>query len=135
MKVYASQFPAADLIDETPPFYIRGWREDDFPHVVKVIYTSYQNSIDSRINYQYTTDEGCADLLTIMTQHIWCGEFLPHISRIANDSATHRIAGVVIASRISPGVGHITQISVKPSHQNRGLGRLLLRSALNEFSQ
>jgi ribosomal protein S18 acetylase RimI-like enzyme len=136
MKVYASQFSDADLtINEAQPFYIRGWQEEDFSQVVKVIYTSYQNSIDSRINYQYTSDEGCADLLTIMTQHIWCGEFLPHISRIAIDPATNRIAGIVIASRISPGVGHITQISVKPTHQNRGLGRLLLRSALHEFFQ
>ena len=68
-----------------------------------------------------------------MTQHIWCGDFLPHISRVAIDPTSNRIVGTVIASRISPGVGHISQISVKPSHQNLGLGRQLIRSALNEF--
>ncbi len=134
MKVYANQFQDANLeVNPAQSFHLRSWREEDFSQTVKVILTSYQNTIDSRINYQYRTEEGCADLLTIMTQHIWCGEFLPHISRVAIDPATNRIVGVVIASRISPGVGHITQISVRPSHQNFGLGRRLLRSALNEF--
>lgn len=112
---------------------IRGWRDGDFSQAVKVIHSSYENSVDSRINNQYASEEGCADLVSVLTEHIWCGAFLQHVSCVAVDPVSGRLAGVLMSSRVSPGVGHISQISVRPAFQGKGIGRRMIQSALAEF--
>jgi ribosomal protein S18 acetylase RimI-like enzyme len=120
-------------IHTSPNISLRRWDDEDFGEAAKVIHSSYVGKLDSLINNQYCTEEGCADLLAILTEHIWCGNFLPHVSRIAVDQTGGKITGLLIASRISPGIGHMSQISVKPSHQGQGLGRRMIHSSLAEF--
>jgi ribosomal protein S18 acetylase RimI-like enzyme len=120
-----------DLLNVT----IRDWEEDDFALATRVIHRSYRGGPDSRINSQYRTEEGCAELLAILTDHIWCGDFLPYISRVAVRLATRNVVGVLIASRIAPRGGHIGQISVHPAYQGQGLGRRMLDGALEEFNR
>ena len=117
----------------SPNISLRPWDDEDFAQAAKVIHSSYVGKLDSLINSQYCTEEGCADLLAILTEHLWCGNFLPHVSRLAIDQTTGKIVGVLIASRISPGIGHMSQISVKPSHQGQGIGRRMIHSSLDEF--
>jgi ribosomal protein S18 acetylase RimI-like enzyme len=124
----ASESNASDII-------IRGWQETDFAQAARVVHQSYRGRTDSRINSQYTTEEGCAELLAILTDHLWCGDFLPHISRVAVRRGGRRIVGVLIASRIAPRVGHIGQLSVHHAYQGQGLGRRLLTGVLQEFVQ
>jgi ribosomal protein S18 acetylase RimI-like enzyme len=119
--------------DDTPAWAIRPWRDGDFLQAVRVVHRSYENSVDCQINNQYGSEAGCADLVSILTEHIWCGSFLRHVSRVAVDGATGKLAGVLMASRVSPGVGHISQISVQPAFQGRGLGRQMIESALTGF--
>ena len=114
---------------------IRAWEEDDFALATRIIHRSYRGGPDSRINSQYRTEEGCAELLAILTDHIWCGDFLPYISRVAVRSTTQNMVGVLIASRVAPRAGHIGQISVHPAYQDQGLGRRMLASALEEFDR
>ncbi|MEK6289321.1 MAG: GNAT family N-acetyltransferase [Acidobacteriota bacterium] len=111
---------------------LRQWQQIDFGDAKRVINRSYRGTHDSRINGQYRTEEGCGELLTILTDHIWCGDFLPQASRVAF-RRSDAMAGVLIASRVSRGVGHIGQISVLPAHQGRGIGRLMIASSLSEF--
>jgi ribosomal protein S18 acetylase RimI-like enzyme len=111
---------------------IRPWQQKDFAQAARVIHRSYRGTHDSRINSQYRTEQGCGELLTILTDHIWCGDFLPQASRVAL-RRSDALAGVLIASRVSKGVGHIGQISVHPAHQGRGIGRRMIESALSEF--
>jgi ribosomal protein S18 acetylase RimI-like enzyme len=111
---------------------IRPWKKNDFSQAARVIHRSYRGTHDSSINSQYRTEEGCADLLTILTDNIWCGDFIPQVSRVAvRPSGT--IVGVIVGSRVSHGVGHVGQISVHPASQGHGIGRRLLESALSEF--
>jgi len=118
---------------DTSDIIIRDWREEDFDEASRIIHSSYRGEHDSRINSQYQTEEGCADLLSVLTDHVWCGDFLPDVSRVAVDRITGKPIGVLIASRIAAGVGHIGQISIRPVHQGRGVGRRLIYSALDEF--
>ena len=122
-----------DRSDYPQDFSMRAWKEDDFTEAAQVIHRSYRGRPDSRINSQYATEEGCAELLMILTDHIWCGDFLPQVSRVATHSATRRQAGALIASRIAAGTGHIGQISVHPAYQGLGLGRRMIYGALSEF--
>jgi ribosomal protein S18 acetylase RimI-like enzyme len=112
---------------------IRAWRDEDFSPTVRVIRSSYENSVDSQINTQYGSEEGCADLVMILTEHIWCGSFLRQVSRVAVDRLTGKPVGVLMASHISPGIGHISQISVRSTRQGQGIGRQMIQSALREF--
>ena len=114
---------------------IRAWEDNDFTRAAEVIHHSYRGQHDSRINTQYRSESGCAELLTILTDHVWCGDFLNGVSQVAYQTATGRLVGVLIGSRIAPGAGHIGQISVQPSYQGLGLGRSLINSALTEYGR
>ena len=116
-------------------FLLRSWEDDDFARAAEVIHRSYRGQHDSRINTQYRSESGCAELLTILTDHLWCGEFLNGVSQVAIDSGSNRLAGVLVGSRIASGAGHIGQISVDPAYQKRGLGRRMINSALDEYSR
>lgn len=118
-----------------PGATIRGWSEDDFASAARIIHRSYRGEYDSRINSQYQTEEGCAELLTILTEHVWCGEFLPEVSRVAVDSATGNRVGVLIASEIADGAGHIGQISILPSYQGRGIGRKMIDLVMSDLRE
>ena len=111
---------------------IRQWRPGDFEQAARVIHRSYRAKPDSRINSQYKTAQGCAELLTILTDHFWCGDFLPAASLVAVRSSG-ALAGVLIASRVASGIGHLGQISVHPAHQGRGIGRRMIETSLSEF--
>lgn len=72
-------------------------------------------------------------MLERLTDHIWCGDFLPYISRVAVRRPAQTMVGVLVASRLAPRVGHIGQVSVHPAYQGQGIGRGLLNGALEEF--
>jgi ribosomal protein S18 acetylase RimI-like enzyme len=126
--IAADDTPFAPNTDVT----IRAWKTGDFSQAVRVIHRSYHRTHDSRINSQYRTEQGCAELLTILTDHIWCGDFLPLVSCVAV-RPSGSVVGVLIASRVAKGVGHIGQISVHPAHQGQGIGRRMIASAVSEF--
>ncbi|HJQ24713.1 MAG TPA: GNAT family N-acetyltransferase [Blastocatellia bacterium] len=132
----ASTRPRQSMLSlDTVEVLMRGWQEIDFAQAARVIHQSYRGRSDSRINSQYKTEEGCAELLTILTDHLWCGDFLPHVSRVAVRRGTRRLAGVLIASRIAPRVGHIGQVSVHHAYQRQGLGRRLMLGVLQQLAQ
>lgn len=114
---------------------LRTWRDDDFGAAARVIHSSYRGEHDSRINSQYRSEEGCAELLSILVEHVWCGDHLPKVSQVAVDRKSGKIVGVLIASRIAEGAGHIGQISIAPSYQGAGTGRRMIRAALAGFDR
>ncbi len=119
----------------TPEISVHAWRDKDFEEAAHVIHFSYRGESDSRINSQYASITGCIELLSILTDSIWCGHFLPMISHTATDRESGNLIGVLLASRISKGVGHIGQISILPTYQDIGIGRRLLQAALDGFEQ
>ncbi|HEU4391535.1 MAG TPA: GNAT family N-acetyltransferase [Blastocatellia bacterium] len=112
---------------------IKSWDEAVFDRAAQIIYRSYRDEDDRLINSQYRTEHGCGELLSVLTGHVWCGEFLPHVSRIATSRVGDRPIGVLIALRIAPGIGHIGQISILPEYQGMGVGRRLIGAAICEF--
>lgn len=111
---------------------IRRWQPKDAGNAIRVIHRSYRDTHDSRINSQYRTLQGCGELLAILTDHIWCGDFIPQASSVAV-GREGAMAGVLLASHVSRGVGHIGQVSVHPVNQNRGIGRRMIQGAVTEF--
>ena len=114
---------------------IRDWDQDDFGRAAEAIHRSYQAEDDRLINIQYRTEEGCAELLSILTETIWCGEFLPRASKVAIERRTGKLLGVAVASRISDDTGHLGQISVLPDYQGRGLGRQMIGEVVHALQR
>lgn len=114
---------------------IRPWDDEMFDRAAHIIHRSYRDEDDRLINSQYRTEQGCGELLGVLTGHVWCGEFLANVSRIATSRVSGRPIGVLIALRIAPGVGHIGQISILPEYQGLGAGRRLIAAAVAEFTR
>jgi len=62
-----------------------------------------------------------------------CGAFSAQVSHVIQDRATRELVALVLASRVSPESGHITQLCVHPEFRRRGLARMLLTLAASCF--
>lgn len=122
-------------IKKPPNISIRRWSHADLKEAARIIHLSSEGQVDSQINSQYLSEEGCRELLSILIDSPWCGRFLGRASRVAVSKETGRPVGVLLAARIAPRSGHISQISVLPDYQGIGIGRCLLMSALDCFQR
>jgi ribosomal protein S18 acetylase RimI-like enzyme len=84
-------------------------------------------SLDAALNLTYSTVSSCRSFVETLVLRSGCGRFLPDASWIVDG------AGVVLASQLSDGNGHLCQVSVVPGMQSRGLGRVLVASSLAAF--
>lgn len=110
---------------------MRAWDEVDFARAAEVIYQAYRGTADAKVNCQYRSRDGCADLLDALTNTVWCGRFDPETTRVALDAETGKLCGVSIATRISAKTVHLGQVSVLPVYQGQGIGRSLVRATID----
>ncbi len=134
---YERRYLVVELDPSSPPRVaphsgvdVRSWTDADFPSAIELVFDAYRGTVDAKLNVQYRSREGCADLLDALTDSVWCGAFEPSIARVALDATTGRRCGVAIASAIGRDTLHFAQISVAPTHQNRGVGRAMITAAL-----
>ena len=111
-------------------FRVQAWRQHHDDDAARVIVLSYQDHIDSQINYQYRDFGGARKFLHNIVQFPGCGHFFPAASFVAYDEQTTLVAGMVLTSFVAPEVAHITQLCVVPGAQGAGLGYELLRQAV-----
>ena len=109
---------------------IEGWTPRRVDEAAGVIAAAYHGHVDSDVNDQYRSVPGARRFLNNILQYPGCGAFFAPASFVALDAWTGRACGVSLASMLSPGVGHITQICVAPVLKGKGLGYELLRSSL-----
>lgn len=111
---------------------IRAWRRSDRQNAARVIHDGFVGGVDAVMSACYDSVDGCETFFDGVTERGGCGEFDADASAVAILDGD--IAGVILASRISPSIGHIVQLSIAPRAQRRGLGRRLLRSAAVSFA-
>lgn len=104
----------------------RRWMPSDFDLAPHLITAAYAGHIDSKINDQYLSLAGAQRFLHNIVRFPGCGIFEPQASWVLTETGGTRLLGLVLCSRVSSGVGHITQLCVLPEHQSRGIGRRLL---------
>jgi ribosomal protein S18 acetylase RimI-like enzyme len=109
---------------------IEGWTPWRIDEAGGVIAAAYQGHVDSAVNDQYRSVSGARRFLNNILQYPGCGAFFAPASFVALDAWTGRACGMSLASMLSPGVGHITQICVAPILKGKGLGYELLRRSL-----
>ena len=114
---------------------IEGWTPRRLDEAAGVITAAYQGHVDSEVNDQYRSVSGARRFLNNILQYPGCGAFFAPASFVALDAWTGRACGVSLASVLSPGVGHITQICVAPYLKGKGLGYELLRRSLAALAE
>lgn len=135
-RLYTRQFMSFDLSKkaEAAPSANSGlrldrWNDRYFEPCAKLIYLAYSNHVDGDINDQYRSRNGALRFLKNIILLPGCGQFLPQASFVLRHPGSDDLAGAVLTSEVSPGIGHTTQICVQPGFQGHGLGRLLMLAA------
>src|SRR5208282_2092116 len=106
------------------------WENRHFSHCARLIQLAYSNHVDGEINDQYRSESGALKFLKNIIILPGCGQFQPEASFVLRPPHASYLAGVVLTSRVSEGVGHTTQICAMPGYQGRGLGRRLMEASM-----
>jgi ribosomal protein S18 acetylase RimI-like enzyme len=110
---------------------LRALRREDLAPAAHVIHASHRGSLDAALNLTYATPGYCRGFVETLVLRAGCGRFDPDASFLAEGPSGP--AGVILSSHLSRTNGHICQVSVAPEIQGRGLGELLMTSALAAF--
>jgi ribosomal protein S18 acetylase RimI-like enzyme len=111
------------------------WSTGHYQSAAELIHESYRGHIDSRINDQYCSLHGSLRFLHNIVRFPGCGVFDPNESWILKDTHSGALVGMVLCSRVSDDVAHITQLCVAPKLRGEGLGRLLLHRCISHLAQ
>ena len=126
----ADAVPDMPLLHEIPlldgALRMRRWRETDFEPATRVIAAAYLNHIDSEINDQYRSVAGANRFLHNIVRFPGCGHFESAASWVVMEPQSDSLQAILLASRIRPDVGHITQICVSPDLRRQRIGQTLL---------
>jgi ribosomal protein S18 acetylase RimI-like enzyme len=109
-------------------FRLRTLRREDLQAAARIIHQSHDGSLDAALNLTYATVASCRAFAETLVLRSGCGRFDAEASLLAEGD--EGAIGVVLASRLSDSNGHLCQVSVVPEAQSRGLGRVLVTSAL-----
>jgi ribosomal protein S18 acetylase RimI-like enzyme len=123
---------AVDGNREPLPEYIdlAGWSAPFYQAAAELIHSSYVNHIDALINDQYRSLHGSLRFLHNIVRFPGCGVFEADASWVLRDKRTDTLAGMVLCSRVSSDVAHITQVCVAEPYRGHGLGRTLLEHCM-----
>ncbi len=124
----------SQAIRSSPPDVIEGigggryrrWIASDFDLASHVITTSYGGHIDSEINDQYLSASGAQRFLHNIVRFPGCGIFEDSSSWVLAPPDSRELYALLLCSRVSASVGHVTQLCVMPEFQHRGVGKKLL---------
>jgi ribosomal protein S18 acetylase RimI-like enzyme len=110
---------------------LRPLRREDLALAAGVIHKSHVGSLDAALNMTYATPALCRSFVETLVLRAGCGRFDPEASFVAEGA--RGVQGVLLASFLSRDNGHICQVSVVPDEQSRGVGTVLLASAMQSM--
>jgi len=114
---------------------IRRWTEQDYQTAAAVITTAYRGHVDSQINDQYRSLSGSLRFLNNIVRFPGCGTFDPESSFVAIHKPSRSVIGLILCSRVSHDVGHVTQVCVLPEYRLHGIGESLLAATKTNLCQ
>ncbi len=131
------RLPAANGVKSAVPdiVAIEPWSHTHQEQAAQLIPATYVGHVDSRINDQYRNAAGARKFLHNIVQYPGCGVFHESASFSAFHKREGRLCGLVLSSMVSGTSGHVTQVCVLPEHQGLGLGRELMRRALQALER
>lgn len=139
-EVFRRFFLTLDLGDwnrskEKPPdLELRPWHGSMIEEAARVIYEGYVGGVDAYFSTSFSRPDKCLDFVFNLVQRRGCGRFLPKMSPVGFGPGVD-MRGVIIATELSPGSGHLPQISVAPAYQGKGFGDYLVGESLHRFKR
>jgi ribosomal protein S18 acetylase RimI-like enzyme len=119
-----------------PPYVeILGWSADHYQAAAELIHESYTGHIDARINDQYCSLHGSLRFLHNIVRFPGCGVFDPGASWMLRDQRNGALIGMLLCSRVSDDVAHITQLCVATAYRRQRLGVALLEHCIHNLTQ
>ncbi|HWR15955.1 MAG TPA: GNAT family N-acetyltransferase [Terriglobales bacterium] len=109
-------------------FELRRWTEQDYHTAASLITECYRGHIDSEVNDQYRNTQGALRFLNNIVRFPGCGFFDNSASMVAVESATGKVVGVILCSRVRGDVGHVTQVCILPEYRGHHLGWALMEA-------
>ena len=122
----ATQSPLDGEIEGAAGAHYRLWMASDFELAPEVITGAYGGHIDSEINDQYLSAGGAQRFLHNIVRFPGCGIFEEQSSWVLAPPGNQKLFALLLCSRVSAGVGHVTQLCVLPQFQHHGVGKKLL---------
>ncbi|HEY6184061.1 MAG TPA: N-acetyltransferase [Terriglobales bacterium] len=119
----------------SPEVEIRRWTEQDYQTAAAVITTAYRGHVDAQINDQYRSLSGSLRFLNNIVRFPGCGTFDPESSFVAIHKPSRSVIGLILCSRVSNDVGHVTQVCVLPEYRLHGIGESLIATARANLCQ
>jgi len=115
-------------IGQLPEGYsIVQWDDKYLDMAVDVIHSGFKTSKDVNFDPRFSTFEGCKEVVTKVVDNIF-GHFLPQETRVILKDDV--VEGVCFVNMVTAAKANVPLISVKKGIRNKGLGKLLLKSAV-----
>ena len=115
-------------------FRMERWRPEAYLGAAALIREAYVGHTDSDINDQYRSITGAQRFLHNIVHFPGCGVFDPAHSWLLRDAASGELAGMALCSRVRADAAHITQLCIRASLRELGLGAALLQHCLRELA-
>lgn len=112
---------------------IESWSDRHLESAARLIQLAYAGHVDSEINDQYRTEPGGMRFLRNIVLLPGCGQFMPEASFLVRPADGEPPVGMILTSTVDSGVGHTTQVCVKPGYQGHGIGRLLMEQSIQSL--
>ncbi len=112
---------------------LRPLGREDLTAAADLVFRSHLGTIDAEVNSTYASVERARHFVESLALRDACGRFQTDASFLVDHPSG--LAGVILCSRLSANNGHICQVSVAPSLQGRGLGTVLVLSALEALAR
>ena len=126
--------PAQTSLFHKNGYHMRCWQESDFSKAASLITGAFAGHLDSVINDQYNSLGGALRFLHNIIRFPGCGLFDAEASRVVEHTASGRLIGILLCSRVRQDVGHVTQACVDEAARGAGLGTLMLESTMRELA-
>jgi GNAT superfamily N-acetyltransferase len=111
------------------------WSTIYYQIAAELIHDSYIGHIDALINDQYCSLHGSLRFLHNIVRFPGCGVFESDHSWLLRDQSTGSLVAMVLCSRVSDRVAHITQLCVAKSHRGHRLGKVLLQQCMTHLAR
>lgn len=116
-------------------FCVEPWERKHDPPAAALLYSTYGQHLDSRINDQYTSLAGATRLIESIVHQRGCGQLLPQGSLVALHRPTRKLAAALAITAVRPQTAHIPQVAVAREFQRVGLGTALMETSFRELAR
>ncbi|MCZ2152558.1 MAG: GNAT family N-acetyltransferase [Bryobacterales bacterium] len=130
----SERVPTEQPMPEGLALRVEPWNERYQDRAAYLIENAYRGHLDSQINDQYQTAEGARRFLYNIIQYPGCGRFSYDSSFLAIETGSGSLMAACLASIVSDGVGHITQVCTHPKARGYHLGEHLIERTMSRLA-